>query len=133
MYNDTPNNSESASEGKKAESMNLYDEGRKLMNSGDSSGAIDYFLRSACVHPHFKTYELVGECYLRQRDFARAVLFLAAATALNRGVRAPSLLARAWYELGRNDKASHAVAMALERDPNNKEALGIQQMLDPKS
>jgi tetratricopeptide (TPR) repeat protein len=78
------------------------------------------FQQSAVASPHFKTYELLGECYMRLKRLPEAIPFLAAATTLNRGVRAPSLLAEVWLALGHHQEAAEAASIALSRDPQNK-------------
>ena len=114
----------------KSEGLRLYEEARRLMDAGDIVGAIEMFIQSAYSHPHHKTYELIGECYLSKKELSRAVLFLAAATTLNQGARSPSLLARAWYESGRLEKALDAAEVALQREPNNKEALNVKRAIE---
>ena len=77
------------------EALSYYEEGRALMKSGDVSGAIAKFEQSIVCVPHFKTLELLGEAFLKIGKPDRAVVPLAAATTLNRQVRAPSMLAEA--------------------------------------
>jgi len=96
------------------------------MDAGHTDDAIAVFLQSAAALPHSKTYELIGECHARLRRFTDAIPFLAAATTLNRGVRAPSLLAEAWFALGRHYEAIEAADIALARDPRNKKALKVR-------
>ena len=106
-----------------------YEEARRLMEAGSFEQAATLFLQSSAASPHFKTYELLGECYLRLKRFTEAIPYLAAATTLNRGVRAPSLLAEAWLALGQQREAREAVDIALSRDPTNKTALAVQERL----
>jgi len=105
-----------------------YDQARKLMEDGAFQQAADLFHKSAVEFPHFKTYELMGECYMRLKRFAEAIPLLAAAATLNRGVRAPSLLAEAWLSLGRHAEALEAADMTLSRDPKNKAALRVREV-----
>jgi tetratricopeptide (TPR) repeat protein len=108
-----------------------YHEARRLMDDGAFGQAVDLFQRAAIEAPHFKTYELMGECYMRLNRFTEAIPFLAAATALNRGVRAPSLLAEAWLSLGEHRKAMEAADATLSRDPKNKAALRVRETAAP--
>lgn len=101
-----------------------------MMDNGLIVEATELFLRSANAAPHFKTYELLGECYLRLQLHRQAIPYLAAATTLNRGVRAPSLLAETCLEVGKLDWAKEACDIALARDPNNKSAKGVQEKLN---
>src|SRR5258706_4717636 len=77
-----------------------YEQARRLMEDGSYQQAVELFHQSAAESPHFKTYELLGECYMRLKQLTEAIPFLAAATTLNPGGRAPSLLAEAWIALG---------------------------------
>lgn len=97
------------------------------MADGSFEQAAQLFMRSVVASPHFKTYELLGECYLRLKRLTEAIPFLAAATALNRGVRAPSLLAEVWLELGCHKEAAEAAEIALSRDAQNKVALRVRE------
>lgn len=103
------------------------------MDAGEHEQAIELFRQSAIQLPHHKTYELLGECLLRQKRFGEAVLFLAASTTLNPGVRAPSLLAEAWLELGDYLRALETATLALARDPNNRAALRIKEIAAKKA
>ncbi len=110
----------------KSPALQLYNHARELMDADRLDEAIAIFLKSATLFPHPKTYELIGECHARLRRFADAIPFFAAATTLNRHVRAPSLLAEAWFALGRHDEAIEAADIALARDPQNKKALKVR-------
>jgi tetratricopeptide (TPR) repeat protein len=105
----------------------LYEQARRLMADGSFEQAVELFHQSAVESPHFKTYELLGECYMRLKRLTEAIPFLAAATILNRGVRAPSLLAEVWLALGRGVQAAEAAGVALSRDPQNKVALRVTE------
>ncbi len=105
------------------------------MEAGAFEQAADLFDSSAVQSPHFKTYELLGECYMRLRRFTEAIPYLAAATTLNHGARAPSLLAEAWLAIDRRDKAVEAVEaadLALSRDSKNKIAFRVREIAATK-
>jgi hypothetical protein len=53
------------------------------------------------------------------------VVPLAAATALNRQVRAPALLAQAFFRLGYRAEAREFAKLALGREPNNRMAKSV--------
>jgi tetratricopeptide (TPR) repeat protein len=108
----------------------FYEEARRRLDAGLISEATELFLRSANARPHFKTYELLGECYMRQKLYMQAIPYLAAATTLNRGVRAPSLLAETCFEVGKLDWAKEASKIALARDANNKSAKAMKEKLN---
>lgn len=96
----------------------LYMRAREHYDRKDWSSAIAVFQQSAREHPHFKTYELWGESLLEVEDLTGAVMLLAAASALNRGPRAPVLLARAFLAMGKLDDARHWVNESLQRVPD---------------
>jgi tetratricopeptide (TPR) repeat protein len=100
----------------------VYSAGREKLAVGDIEGAIALFEESAQIEPHFKTLELLGEAWLRLGQPKRAVVPLAAATALNEQVRAPSLLAEALLALGDQILAHRIAEIAIAREPNNKKA-----------
>ena len=99
------------------------------MNAGATEEAIGFFLASISDVPNHKAYELLGECYMKLGRLPLAILHLAAATTLNRGVRAPSLLAEAWLAFGDISRALEIAEVALARDPKNKKALALRQKL----
>jgi hypothetical protein len=82
------------------QSSKAYQQGRKLLESGDLQGAIAQFETSISLSPHFKSLELLGEALIRSGQAVRAIVPLAAATTLNAQVRAPSLLAEALLASG---------------------------------
>jgi tetratricopeptide (TPR) repeat protein len=104
-----------------------YEEARRLMDEQDFEQAAALFQQAAVESPHFKTYELLGECYMKLERFTEAIPWLAAATTLNRGVRAPSLLAEVWLALGSPSEALEAAEVALAHDPKNKSALRVRE------
>src|SRR5262245_13662978 len=104
-----------------------YEQARRLMEAGGFEEAAALVQEAGVEQPHVKTYELLGECYVRLKRFGEAVPFLAAATTLNRGVRAPALLAETWLALGRHREAVEAADIALSRDPKNRAALQIRE------
>ena len=113
--------------------LQYYEQARRLMENGDTEQAVGLFQKSAVESPHFKTFELLGECLLRLKRFSEAIPYLAAAAAMNRGVRAPAILAEAWLALERYDEALEAAEAALLRDPTNKGALKIRKTVEGRS
>lgn len=107
------------------EARRLYDDGRARMSAGDTHSAIDIFEKSIALYPHFKALELLGECFIRSGRPSDAIVPLAAATTLNKGVRAASLLAKALAEVGDAERSREIADLALSRDPNNRLALNI--------
>lgn len=45
-------------------SSELYDQARELMDEGNVETAIELFQSSLDLYPHFKTLELLGECFV---------------------------------------------------------------------
>ena len=104
------------------QSSRLYDVARTAMDAGDLVGALALLERSLAGHIHFKTLELIGECQCRLGRHREAIIPLAAATGLNRGSRAPCLLAEAFLELGEWSDALAAAAESLRRAPEYRRA-----------
>ena len=97
------------------------------MDEGKYEEAATMFEQSVRADPHFKALELLGECLMLLNQLAEAIVPLAAATTLNKGVRAPSLLAEVYFKLGEMDEAKEIAELALIRDPNNRKALEISK------
>ena len=95
----------------------LYEQGRAAMKAGRLREAVELLDRSWRQAPHFKTFELLGESYLNLKRPVEAIPFLAAATALNSGVRAPALLVLALLRAGHVDQATEMVEVVRSRDP----------------
>lgn len=130
----TDNDNSSAGKDKESNyeaSRSLYEEARGLMDAGQLDQAIATFHASALENPHFKTYELLGECYLKLSRFKEAIPYLAAATALNRQVRSPSLLAEAFLALGWHSDAVDMAKVALAIEPNNRKARHVLNIAQP--
>lgn len=98
------------------------------MEAGTFAEAAALFHQSGVEQPHFKTFELLGECYIHLKRIHEAIPYLAAATTLNGGVRAPALLAEVWQTLGHHREAVEAADIALSRDPKNKTALRVREI-----
>lgn len=108
-------------------SYSNYEEARRLMAQGQYEQAAALFEQNAKANPHFKELELWGECLMHLQRLSEAIVPLAAATTLNKGVRAPSLLAEVFYRRGEMQDAHHMAQLALSRDPNNRKALDIKK------
>jgi tetratricopeptide (TPR) repeat protein len=109
--------------------MSPYEQARELMNQGQLEEAASLFEKNIEERPHFKELELLGECFMLLGRLSQAIVPLAAATTLNRGVRAPSLLAEVLYLLGDMYAADQIAELALSRDPKNHKALEIRQLI----
>jgi tetratricopeptide (TPR) repeat protein len=95
------------------------------MDAGRLDRALGLFRKSASLSPHYKTFELIGECLMILGRHSDALEPLAEAVALNPGVRARSLLAEAFLALENSDDARRCANLALERDPTNKRAKAV--------
>ena len=96
------------------------------MDRGQLEEAVLVFEQSVAYSPHFKTLELLGECMARLGRHRESIVPLAAATTLNKGSRAPSLLAEAFLLVGELDEADELASIALTRDPKNRKALEVK-------
>ncbi len=74
-----------------------------------------------------RLFELLGECFIRQGKFKEAIIPLAAATALNMQVRAPSLLSQALLKVGERRDARIMAKLALSRSLKNKLARNVYE------
>lgn len=104
--------------------MSLYQQAREEMAAGHFEEAVSLFKQDISIEPHFKSLEILGECLIKLGRPQEAIVPLAAATALNNGVRAPALLAEVFWELGQKTDAEHLAGIALARDPNSKKGQG---------
>ena len=96
----------------------LYDVGRQHMDHGHISEAIECFRRSGATDPHYKTFELLGECLLSESRPAEAILYLSAAAGLgSRSFRAYFLLAKALSQTEHKDWAIAKLDQALQLNP----------------
>ena len=111
-----------------SQSSDLYRQALELMEKNQLEQAVPLFQQSIALSPHFKTLELLGECFIRLNRLPEAVVPLAAATTLNQGVRAPSLLADVFLKLEDYDSANEIAELALSRDPNNRIALNAKKL-----
>lgn len=108
---------------RKSKSSELHDEGTAAMKSKDYGAAIEKFTAAGNLSPHFKTYELLGECYLELGNFPQAIKYAAAAAGIgNNQFRARFILARALAEYGDVQWAVDKLNEALEMKPDYKAA-----------
>jgi len=110
-------------------SLALYQEARAAIGRGEYQEAVDLLRRSIDEMPHFKTYEALGESLLTLGAPTSAIPYLAAATILNAGVRAPSILAETLLDLGLNDEARSVAELALSRHDKNRRARAVLERL----
>ena len=103
----------------------LYTKGRVLMQSGQLEAAVQAFEQSVAILPHFKTLELLGECLLELGRPVAAIVPLAAASHLNKQVRAPALLARALLEIKDFALAFEIAEEVISRAPGDRIALKV--------
>ena len=106
-----------------------YERARELMKQGQFEEAANLFEKNVKANPHFKELELLGECFLHLGRLPEAIVPLAAAATLNKGVRAPSLLAEVFYLLGKMHDAAEMAEIALSRDSTNRKALAVKQQV----
>lgn len=115
-------------------SSRLYREGREARDVGNYLVAIRRLRQSSRLAPHFKTYELLGECLLKIEKPKDAVLYLAAAAGLgNKQFRAHYLLGSALLLL--DPPSIHEAAVhfqeALRLNPNYKTAKkGLEELVE---
>ena len=94
------------------------------MDGGQHAEAIPLLQESIAATPHFKSLELLGECFVKLGRLNEAVVPLAAATTLNKGVRAPALLAEVFLRLGDYHDARTLAGVALARSATKQDGSG---------
>jgi tetratricopeptide (TPR) repeat protein len=93
------------------------------MAANDLDSAIRFFQASAQMEAHFKTLELLGECFLKGDQNREAIIPLAAAVGLgNTPYRALYFLAEALRRLGHREEAIEKLNVALQIKPDYKNA-----------
>ena len=101
----------------------LYQDGRIAMEKRDYRVALENLQQSAAFLVHFKTHELIGECYLELGKPGDAIVHLAAAAALgNKQVRPYLLLAKALKATGEVYQARGMLQKSLSINPNYRSA-----------
>ena len=99
------------------------------MDDGKLEDAVVLFQQSISYSPHFKSLELLGECFVHLNRLREAIVPLAAASSLNKGVRAPSLLAEVFLQLEDYHAAGNMAEIASSRDPNNRRAREVKKIV----
>jgi tetratricopeptide (TPR) repeat protein len=123
-----------SAQGMDSEHHILYNEGRAAMEKGDLVSAVEMLKRSAELYPHFKTYESIGECLLKQDKVMEAVLYLSAAAGLgNKQFRSYFLLAKALVELGEVDWARNKLEQALSLNSDYKAAKDLLSQISARA
>lgn len=101
----------------------LYQAGRTAMDRNDFVEALASLKKSLAIRPHFKTYESIGECLLKQGNHHEAVTYLAASAGLgNKQCRALLLLSKALIGRGQLELAAEKLNQALSINPGYKAA-----------
>jgi tetratricopeptide (TPR) repeat protein len=104
------------------------------MDADDLDSAISLLEESATTDPHFKTLELLGECFLRRKQHRKAVIPLAASVGLGaKPYRALYLLAQALDGLGSRRDAIEKLSEAIEMKPDYKSARDLLETLRASS
>ena len=110
------------------ESTRLYELGNKEFRTGNIAEVIKFFEESIGLFPHFKTLERLGDCYAAVDRYADAMVALAAATTLNRGVRVPFLLMELQLKLDDLHSAKKLAKIILERSPGHARAVAVLEI-----
>ena len=111
-------------------STDLYRKARELMERNRFEEAVLLFEKSIILDPHFKTLELLGECYIALNLLDKSIIPLAAAVTLNRGVRSAALLANVLLKLKKYNAAIDVAEIALNRDSKNRMALSVLKEIE---
>lgn len=103
------------------------------MERGRYAEAAGLLQESIALDPHFQSLEMLGECFVQLKRLCAAIVPLAAATTLNKGVRAPALLAEVFLQLGEYHDAQALAETALSRSATNTMALVVQRLIKERS
>lgn len=104
-------------------SHKFYNEGREAMRKNDYLKAIELFERSSKLAPHFKTFELLGECLLSINKPLEAIIALATSAGLgSKPFRATYLLGKALSQTGQESDAIDQLQKAIKLKPDYKAA-----------
>ena len=111
-------------------SYELYQRGKDAMERCEYESAINYFRDSIEHYPHFKTLELLGECFLFANKPVEAIPPLAAAISLGSNeFRAAYLLSRAFVEIDDFKKALAYAEQATKMKPDFRRAEELRQQI----
>src|SRR4051812_6985675 len=103
----------------RTESARLYQEGRTLLESGDTRDGIAKLEASVSLCPHFKTLEILGESLLTKGEAGQAAVYLAASALLGtNAAKSFYLLAKAFIDLNDFAEARTHLLRALRINPN---------------
>jgi tetratricopeptide (TPR) repeat protein len=111
-----------------SQSSDLYQQARLMMSEDRLDEAVALFQQSVALSLHFKSLELLGECFIRLNRLREAIVPLTVATNLNKGVRAPSLLAEVLLKLEDYQEAKEMADVALSRDSTNRKAREVKKI-----
>lgn len=113
----------------------LYRQGRQAMSANNLQAATRLLEKSAQLTPHFKTFELLGECLLKSGQAQEAAVSLRKAVEIgNKPYRALYLLGRALHDSGDREDAIARLVRALELKPDYKAArLLLDTLQSPKT
>ena len=88
----------------------LFQQGRQAMAANDLQSAIGFLEQSAQVVPHFKTFELLGECLLKRGQAQDALIPLRKAVEIgNKPYRSLYLLGQALRDSGKRAGRARAL------------------------
>jgi tetratricopeptide (TPR) repeat protein len=109
--------------------LSLYNEGRRLLDSGQRAAGITALLEAIHAAPHFKTYEVLGEALLADGRHQEACVYLSASVGLARSQpKARYLLAKALLALG-DDYTLDAAVQLTEAIRINKDFRSAKELL----
>jgi tetratricopeptide (TPR) repeat protein len=112
------------------EARKLYEAARDAMTRESWTYARSLLEQSYRKSVHFKTLELLGECCVKLGQNNEAILYYAAATALNNQPKAPSILAQLLAESGDAHAAARIARQVLAVSPGNRMARRVLESLE---
>jgi tetratricopeptide (TPR) repeat protein len=112
-----------------SEAYRVYCKACDELRGGQFERALEMFEASNRLSPHFKTCFHIGECLVNLGRHQDAIIPFAAATTLNRQGVAPLQLAKVFMALNEPDKAHEFVRLAIERQPQLKQAQELEPLI----
>ncbi len=101
----------------------FFCKGNEKLDIGEIKEAIHFYLKSAEMAPHFKTYERLYECYVRLKEFELAHYFISMAYECNnKNDYVSYVYSKSLLNDGKKDKAEQILMDILKRNPDYKKA-----------
>lgn len=99
-----------------------YEDGRNLYGAGKFEEAIRALEKTLKTSPHYKTFEIIGDCYARLDNRTNALTYMLASIAMHPSPRACYWVSNIFIEIGDKENAVKYLKKAISLQPNYKKA-----------